>query len=620
MPAKSERLAHNDAMSAPAASPSPVRWDLTTLYSGIDDPAIEAAWKSLRAEAGAFEDKYRGRIDSEDLNAETLASALAEIQHIHQESAKPIIFSHLMFAADTGNPQIGGFLQKQMEKATELSVVLMFFELELQAAPQEAIERALADPRLAEYRHYVHLARAFSPFRLSEPQEIVMEEFANTGSRAFQRLFEEVTSNHIYRLQRPGSSEIESLSQEEVLDFLRSPDRALRQAAADSLTAGLAEMQRVLVFTYNTLLQDKAVEDRLRGYEYPEQGRHLANELEAKTVDLVIGLCKQNYSLVERFYNVKRQILGLDELTHIDRYAPLFPAQEEVSWERAREIVIDSFQTFSPEMARRADEFFSENWIDAEPRPGKRGGAFCMYVTPDTHPYVFLNYLGKMDDVMTLAHELGHGVHASLSRAQNYFNFHGTLPLAELASTFGEMLVFERLVSQATPKDRLALYAEKIEGIFATVFRQAAMYSFEQAAHRARRERGELTMDELGAIWHENLQQMFGASVKLGDQHRSWWSYVSHFFSVPFYVYAYSFGELLVLSLYQTAKKEGPAFADKYIHLLELGGSRTPAELMATVGIDLNSESFWKGGFAAMEALIQEFERLWGEVGQSASS
>lgn len=243
-----------------------------------------------------------------------------------------------------------------------------------------------------------------------------------------------------------------------------------------------------------------------------------------------------------------------------------------------------------------------------------------MYVTPDTHPYVFVNYLGKMDDVMTLAHELGHGVHASLSRSQNYFNFHGTLPLAELASTFGEMLVFERLVSEASPKDQLALYAEKIEGIFATVFRQAAMYSFEQSAHRARRTQGELTMEDLGAIWHENLQAMFGTSVKLGEQHRSWWSYVSHFINVPFYVYAYSFGELLVLSLYQTAKKEGSAFAEKYIRLLELGGSKTPAELMETVGIDLESEEFWKGGFAAMEALIREFERLWSEVGPSLSS
>jgi oligoendopeptidase F len=238
-----------------------------------------------------------------------------------------------------------------------------------------------------------------------------------------------------------------------------------------------------------------------------------------------------------------------------------------------------------------------------------------MYVTPDTHPFVFMSYLGKMDDVMTLAHELGHGVHASLSRNQSYFNFHGTLPLAELASTFGEMLVFERLVAEASPKDQLALYAEKIEGVFATVFRQAAMYSFERACHKARREGGELTAEQFGTIWQENLQAMFGESVHLGEQHKCWWSYVSHFISVPFYVYAYSFGELLVLSLYQTAKAEGPSFGDKYITLLRKGGSQTPADLMASVGIDLKAEPFWQSGFAAMEKLIQEFERLWKEVG-----
>jgi oligoendopeptidase F len=275
--------------------------------------------------------------------------------------------------------------------------------------------------------------------------------------------------------------------------------------------------------------------------------------------------------------------------------------------------VLEAFTIFSPEMGQCAAQFFDGQWIDAEPRPGKRGGAFCMYNTPDTHPVVLQSFLGKVDDVMTLAHELGHGVHASLSRKQTYFNFHGTLPLAELASTFGEMLVFEKLVAEATPEDRLALYAEKIEGIFATVFRQAAMYSFELECHKARRELGELTPEQIGGFWQDEIQAMFGSSVRLGDEHRHWWSYVSHFVNVPFYVYAYSFGELLVLSLYQMAKASGPDFSKRYISLLELGGSKTPEELMATVNIDLSSEAFWRGGFAAMESLISDFERLWAE-------
>ena len=284
-----------------------------------------------------------------------------------------------------------------------------------------------------------------------------------------------------------------------------------------------------------------------------------------------------------------------------------------MDFDGGRRIVLDAFGKFNQTVRDRAEEFFVKGWIDAEPRPGKQGGAFCAYLTPDTHPVILCNYLNRQDDVMTLAHELGHGVHASLSREQSYFNFQGTLPLAELASTFGEMLVFESLVEHASLKDRVALYADKIEGIFATVFRQACLYRFEQRSHAARRESGELTAEEFGEIWQEELQAMFGSSLTLGDQHHDWWMYVSHFFEAPFYVYAYSFGELLVLSLYQMAKKEGLSFGDRYISLLRKGGSETPTELMASVGIDLNSKEFWQGGFDALNQFVTEFERLWAE-------
>jgi oligoendopeptidase F len=602
-------------MSAPTSelAPPQVRWDLSALFSNPEDPKIEQTWARSMDRAKAFADRYRGKINTPDLDPATLLEALAELEGLMQEASKPMSYAQLVFSCDMGNPKLGAFMQKQMEKASELNVVLIFFELELQAAPEEAIQRALADDRLANYGHYIQVARKLSPHRLTEAEEVILEEVANTGSRAWVRLFEEVTSNHVYTLRRPVSEEEEELSQEEILALLRQPDRELRQAAADAFTEGLEEMERVIVYTYNTLLQDKKVEDKLRKHPYPEHSRHLSNELDKETVDLVVGLCRQNYGLVERFYNVKREILGLPELTHIDRYAPLFESDEKVDWESARKIVVEAFGSFSREVAERADEFFDKSWIDAEPRQGKTGGAFCSYNTPDTHPVVLMSYLNKMDDVMTLAHELGHGVHASFSREQTLFNYHGTLPLAELASTFGEMLVFERLVAEASIKDKLALYAEKIEGVFATVFRQAAMFSFEQRCHELRRTEGELMPEQFGDLWHEELQAMFGSSVKLGEQHRMWWSYVGHFFFAPFYVYAYSFGELLVLSLYQMAKQEGPEFADKYVRLLKLGGSKTPHELMATVGVDLKSEQFWQGGFAAMEQLVTEFERLWAE-------
>jgi len=604
-------------MSATAEiAPPAVRWDLSVLFSGLDDPRIEQSWASIDQRSDAFAQKYRGKIDSDDLDPKLLAEGIKEIEDIAKEAAKPITFGHLLFAGNASDPKIGAFLQKQNEKSTAISVKLMFFDLELMAAPEAAVQNALKDPALANYLHYVNVVRAFSAHRLTESEEVILEETANTGVRAWERLFDEVTANATYKV-RGDDGEMHEMSQQEVLGLLRNPDRNIRQAAADAFTEGLTSMNRILSLNFNNILFDKSVKDRLRKHPYAEHARHLANELDKETVDLVIKLCRDHYGLVERFYNVKRQILGLPELTHIDRYAPLFETKEMVDWDKAKEIVLTSFAGFSEEMSRRAKEFFDENWIDAEPRKGKTGGAFCSYITPDTHPVILQSYLNKMDDVMTLAHELGHGVHASLSRAQTYFNFHGTLPLAELASTFGEMLVFERLVGEASPKDQLALYAEKIEGVFATVFRQAAMFRFEQRCHETRRTKGELTWEQVGEMWQEEQQAMFGSSVKLGEQHKCWWSYIGHFIGSPFYVYAYSFGELLVLSLYQMAKKEGPSFQKKYIDMLTAGGSKTPAQLMEMVGVDLKSEKFWLGGFDAMEKLVVEYERLWKEVGRA---
>jgi len=587
-----------------------VRWDLSSLFSGMDDPKIAATWASCEALSQEVEAKYRGQINSADLTAKTLSAAIRDMESLWLQAAKPLTYSNLLFSADSSDASIGAFMQKQRERATEISVRTIFFELELQKAPAEVVDPLLADPSVANYRHYIQTARALSPYRLSEPEEVILEETANTGSRAWVRLFEELTANHVFRLSLPGE-ETKEATEQEVLKLLRDGNREVRQAAADSLSAGLKELERVLVFNYNNLIQDKAVDDRLRKLEYPEQGRHLSNELDKETVDLVVRLCSEHYPMVARYYRVKRDILGLTELTHIDRYAPLFESEARVEWDKAREIVLDSFGAFSPTLATRAEEFFTENWIDAEPRTGKRGGAFCSYVTPDTHPFIFQTYLGRMDDVMTLAHELGHGVHASLSREQSYFNFHGTLPLAELASTLGEMLVFERLAADATPKDRVALYAEKVEGMFATIFRQSAMFRFEQRAHTSRRETGELSAAEFGDLWQEELQAMFGDSVILGDQHRMWWTYIGHFIFAPFYVYAYSFGELLALSLYQMSKEQGPEFEAKYIEVLKLGGSQTPQELMAHLGVDLQSEAFWRGGFSVMDGYLSEFERQW---------
>ncbi len=598
-------------MSTVEAADAPVRWDLSALFSGPNDPEIDRVWREAMESARSFAKRYRGKIASGQIDANGLASAIGELEEIAQEAAKPMNFAELVFAADMADPAHGAFLQRQRERATELHVHLMFFELELQQAPDSAIEAWRSDRALESYKHYLDVLRAFRPHRLSEPEEVIIEETANTGRRAWVRFFEELHATHTYAYVDPGSQQTETMTQEQVLDLLREPDRDVRQAAADTLSRGLEELERTTTFVYNTLLLDQSVDDRLRKHPFPEHSRHLSNELSGETVDLVVRLCCERFDLVERFYSVKREILGLPELTHIDRYAPLFEASERVPWTEARSIVLNAFGDFSADLRESAEEFFERGWIDAEPRSGKTGGAFCSYVTPDRHPVVLMTYLNKSSDVMTLAHELGHGAHASLSRAQTYFNFHGTLPLAELASIFGEMLVFESLVARASPKDRVALYAEKIEGIFASVFRQATMYRFEQRCHRERRESGELTPDRFGEIWQEELQAMFGSSVKLGDQHRKWWSYVSHFFFAPFYVYAYAFGELLTLSLYEMAKQDGPGFAERYVGLLRKGGSESPQDLMSSIGVDLDSEEFWRGGFAVMERLVSEFEGHW---------
>lgn len=585
-------------------------WDLTHLFDGTDDPRIEEAFAQAERAAQLLAERYRGRIVSGEVSPADLREGIESLEEIVERLSRVASFANLRFTEDTSDPKRGAFLQSVQERLSEVQVLLLFFELELQAAPEEWVQGALAAPELASYRHWLQRVRVYSPHRLSEPEEVLLEKTANTGIRAWQRLHEEAVAGHSFRYLDPKTGETRMTNVEELTSLLRESDRQVRQAAADALTEGLKELERVVVFCYNTILADRKLEDDLRRFSYPEQSRNMANELDRETVELVVDLCAENHPIVERYYLRKRDLLGLPELTHVDRYAPLKEASARVPYDEGKEIVIGSFGRFSKEMASIANEFFGGRWIDAQPRMGKASGAFCEYVTPTAHPYILMSYQERLDDVMTLAHELGHGVHAFLSREQTLFNFHGTLPLAELASIFGEMLVFDDLVADCSEEDRLALYAQKIEGIFASVFRQAAMFRFEKECHRIRREEGELSAEEFAEIWQERLQEMFGAGVTLGEQHKQWWLYVGHFFFAPFYVYAYAFGELLTLSLYQRAKSEGPGFAEKYLDVLRLGGSRSPQELMSLLNVDLTSADFWRGGFEVIDGMVAQFEGL----------
>jgi oligoendopeptidase F len=588
-------------------SAAAVCWNLRDLFDDIDDPRIEETLQTAKKRADEFQRTYQGKIDSPTLTAQTLLAAIREVESISLDAAKPPAYASLRFSADTTDTAVQAFMQKMMERSSEISIPLIFFDLELANAKNEVIEPLMADPCLADYLHFIRRVRVYREHMLSEPEEKLSEELANTGARAFRRLFEQITSSQKFEMDG------KQLTQSEVLAKLYSPDRQERKEAAESFTRGLAHNLPTVTFVSNTLIQDKAVKDRLRRYENPEQSRHMSNELEPETVELVAGTCERNYDVVSRYYKIKREILGVEKLMLFDRYAPLFDAVSVVLWNEARDIVLESFGAFSPVMRDVAAEFYEKGWIDAAPRPGKRGGAFCAYATPDLHPFILMSYLERGRDVTTIAHELGHGVHAWLSRCQSFFNYHGTLPLAELASTFCEMLVFQNVRKRVDPKQGLALLGGKIEDTFATIFRQATMYRFEQRIHEHRRVKGELTSEQFGDYWQSAIQAMFGDSMELGDDHRIWWSYIGHFVGTPFYVYAYSFGELLALSLYQMSRENGPDFAEKYLAMLRCGGSLSPHELMAKVDVDLDDPKFWQGGVDFVKSEVDDFERMWNE-------
>ena len=408
----------------------------------------------------------------------------------------------------------------------------------------------------------------------------------------------------------------EEWPEEKVLNMLQNVDRDTRKAGAQALTSGLREDLRRLTYIFNVLGEDKRIHDRYQKFETPEASRHLANEVTQEAVNTMSKAVSEHVRLVADYYDLKRSVLGMSELYDYDRYAPVLETERVYTFEEAREMVLSAYGKFSPRMRERASEFFEKQWIDAETKHGKRGGAFCSYGTPDLHPVVFMNYLGNTKSVLTLAHELGHGVHGSLMRKQTLFNFDTPLTIAETASVFGEMLVFDSLRSSVSGKELLALLMGMIEEVFATVFRQHAMYKFEQDFHAARRSEGELKPERISELWIARQKEMFGDSVTLTDNYRIWWSYIPHFLHTPFYVYAYTFGELLTLSFYDMYKKadDKAVFAEKYLTMLEAGGTKAPEELVEPFGIDLSAKEFWEGGLRVVGKMVEEAKKLYKEI------
>jgi oligoendopeptidase F len=594
--------------AGPAAG---VRWDLSDLYGGADDAAIDAALEGARGEARAFADRYRGRVAS--LDATELATAIDALEALQERPTAAGTYAGLLFAEDTANPGHGALLQRVQERASEIRNTLVFFELEWVAVEDERARTLLSDALLARRRHLLESMRRYRPHLLSEPEERILEETANTGERAFSRLFDEILGSARFQLELDGKST--ELGEEEVLSLLYEADREKRRNAARALSAGLRQHSRTLAFIFNTLVQDKAIRDRMRRYRDPIDSRNLANEIDGASVRSLLDACERGHPLVHRYYELKARLLGIDRLEDYDRYAPVGEATGTRSFEEAKRIVLGAFGDFAPEMAEIAGQFFTGSWIDAELRPGKRSGAFSASTLPHVHPYVLLNYTGNLRDVMTVAHELGHGIHQYLAREQGLFEQDTPLTTAETASVFGEMLVFRRLMQEErSPQVRLALLCGKLEDTFATVFRQVAMTRFEEKLHAARRGEGELPIPRINELWMEANRPMLGDAVHLTDDYAWWWLYIPHFVHSPFYCYAYAFGELLVLALLGRYDEEGAGFVPRYLDLLRAGGSDTPPALLEKVGLDITDPTFWDGGLALIGNLLDEAEGLAGEL------
>jgi oligoendopeptidase F len=594
----------------PTSSADGVAWDLSDLYQNVDDPRLTADLEAALRRAQAFEPAYRGKIDVPGgPPPDLLLTALTELEGLSEQMDRPAVYASLVHAARTDDPKHGALLTRTREQRTAINKHLIFFDLEWVKLADEPARVLTQSPALVRYRHYLEQKRAWRPHYLSEPEEKVLDEKSVTGRAAFVRLFDETVASVKFPFEHGGK--IELLSMQQINAKLYEPDRGVRQAAAAGWTRGLQENGRLLTFIFNNLVLDHHSDCTLRKFPGPMAPRHLANEISDEVVEALMTAAERHHATVQRYYRLKGRLLGLEPLYDYDRYAPLFPDQPSCDWPRARRIVEESYQAFSPKAGGVIREFFDRRWIDAELRPGKRSGAFSSSAVPSVHPFILMNFTDKLRDVMTLAHELGHGLHQYLSRGVGYLQCDTPLTTAETASVFGEMLTFQRLLELfPDPRTRLAMLCSKIEDGFATVFRQVVLTRFEQSLHRARREQGELTTEQINELWLAANRPMHGDVVKLTDGYGWWWLYIGHFIHVPFYCYAYAFGELLVLALVQKYKQEGPAFVPRYLDLLASGGSEAPHVLVGKLGVDVTDPAFWELGLRLLGDMVAQAEEL----------
>ncbi|MBD0328723.1 MAG: M3 family oligoendopeptidase [Thermoleophilia bacterium] len=580
-----------------------VSWDLSDLYAGDDDPALEADLEDVRAAAARFRERYRGRVG--ELDAADLAEAVAELERIEAARVRVRSFAYMHFSEDTEDPARGALLQRAQEWLAALETELLFFTLEWTALADERAAPLLAAGELEHYAHFLRSLRRYRPHLLSEPEERIIAEKAVSGRTAWARLNQELLSSLRVRLDDGARSLDDALSR------LQSADRDERRAVAAAVTEALEPGLRTRTSAFNAVLLDKAIDDRLRAYPHWLADRNLDNEVDDEVVDTLIDAVVGRYDIPRRFYALKAKLLGLPRLAHWDRYAPVTGPADPVSWSEARDLVLEAFHGFSAEVGGTIERFFDGSWIDAGARPGKVTGAYCMTRIPDVHPYVLMNFTGDRRSVLTLAHELGHGLHGVLAAEAGVLNSQTPLTLAETASVFAEALTFGALRQRDDdPRRRLDLLIGRIDDAIATVFRQIALNRFEDAVHRERREAGELSPDRFGELWLETQGALLGDVVELGDDYRPWWSYIGHFALSPGYVYAYAFGYLFSLAIFRRYEREGEAMVEPYLRLLRAGGSDAPERLAAIVGLDVRARGLWDDGLAAIDDVVTEAEGL----------
>ena len=596
---------------AQAAQSNPVgdlgvlpQWDLADLYPGTESKPLADDLDAAARDAKSFKERYAGKVAS--LSGPNLGAAIAEYERLDEIIGRVMSYAQLVYAGDMSSSENGKFYQSMQERSTEIGSDLLFFGLEINRIEDADLEEKLKAPELARYQPWLRDVRVFRPHQLSDELEEMLHEKSVAGRGAWMRLFDETMAG--LRFELDGKD----LTAAEVLDRLSHRDAKEREAAARSLSRVLGANVKLFALVTNTLAKDKEVEDKWRHYARPISARNRVNQVEDEVVDALVDAVSGSYArLSHRYYALKAKWFGRESLEFWDRNAPL-PDDDDsaIGWDEAKSTVLDAYGAFSPKLAEIGTRFFTDNWIDAPVRPGKASGAFSHPTVPAAHPYILLNYQGKTRDVMTLAHELGHGVHQVLAAGQGHLLSDTPLTLAETASVFGEMLTFRSmLAARADPKQRRVMLASKVEDMINTVVRQIAFHQFEARVHDQRRQ-GELTPDAIGDIWMGVQAESLGPAIRFDDDYRVFWTYIPHFIHSPFYVYAYAFGDCLVNSLYAVYQDAEKGFAEKYLEMLSAGGTLRHKELLAPFGLDASDPAFWGKGLSVIEGFIDELEAM----------